>query len=80
MDYFGLVKNLEIIGEAAYKLTHDFIDSHSDTDWKSIIGMRHLMVHGYYQVNPRIVKEIIETEIAQLRKQVEGYLKDMTDN
>ena len=60
MDYFGLVKNLEIIGEAAYKLTHEFVDTHPATDWRSIIGMRHLMVHGYYQINPRIVKEIID--------------------
>ena len=44
MTYFGLVKNLKIIGEAAYMLTHEFTDSHPEIDWRSIIGMRHLMV------------------------------------
>ena len=78
MDYFGLVKNLEIIGEAAYKLTHEFTSSHPATEWRSIIGMRHLMVHGYYQINPRIVKEILESEIHELRSQLVTYLNDPT--
>ena len=80
MDYFGLVKNLEIIGEAAYKLTHEFVDTHPATDWRSIIGMCHLMVHGYYQINPRIVKEIIESEIGKLRKEEEEYLNEISDD
>ena len=75
IEFFGLVKNLEIIGEAAYKLTKDFVQAHSDTDWRSIIKMRHIMVHGYYQVSPRIVKEIIETEISKLKSEVERYMK-----
>lgn len=74
MNYFGLIKNLEIIGEASYMLTHEFKESHKDTDWRSIVAMRHLMVHGYYNINPMIVKEIIESEILNLRTQIHSYL------
>lgn len=49
--YYGVVKNLEIIGEAAYMLTKKFQDQHPLTPWKKIIGMRHFLVHGYYQVD-----------------------------
>lgn len=76
IEFFGVVKNLEIIGEASYKLSKEFIESHPDTEWKSIIKMRHIMVHGYYMVSPRIVKEIIETEIPTLLIQVKGYLNN----
>lgn len=77
MEYFGLVKNLEIIGEAAYMLTTEFKDSHPATDWRSIVAMRHLMVHGYYNISPKIVKEILETEVGILRKQVSSYLTEI---
>lgn len=33
IEFFGLVKNLEIIGEAAYMLTNEFKNSKPDTDW-----------------------------------------------
>ena len=77
MEFFGVVKNLEIIGEASYKLSKDFIASHPQTEWRAIINMRHIMVHGYYHVSARIVKEIIEEEIAKLRNQVSLYLEEL---
>ena len=76
LEYYGVVKNLEIIGEAAYKLTHEFTQSHPATDWRAIIKMRHLMVHGYYKVNPKIVKEIMEEEIIPLYRQIKEYLAE----
>ena len=76
IEFFGLVKNLEIIGEAAYMLTSEFKLSHSETEWNEIVRMRHLLVHGYYHISPEIVKEIAETEIPKLRKQVIAYLSE----
>ncbi|MDE7437357.1 MAG: DUF86 domain-containing protein [Muribaculaceae bacterium] len=77
IEFFGVVKNLEIIGEAAYKLTKEFIADHSLTDWRAIINMRHIMVHGYYQISPKIVKEILEQEIEKLRREVDIYLEEI---
>lgn len=76
IEFFGLVKNLEIIGEAAYMLTPDFKASHSDTKWNDIIRMRHLLVHGYYHISPEIVKEITEEEIPLLKLQITSYLSE----
>lgn len=47
---FAIIKNLEIIGEAAYLLTKDFKAKHEDIEWNDMIGMRHIIVHGYYQI------------------------------
>lgn len=76
IEFFGLVKNLEIIGEAAYMLSPDFISSHPSTLWNDIIRMRHLLVHGYYHISPEIVKEISETELPLLRQQIIEYLSE----
>lgn len=55
MLYFAVVKNMEIVGEASYMLTQEFKDNHSETEWKQIISMRHILVHGYYHVDSRVV-------------------------
>ncbi len=39
MRYYAVVKNIEIIGEAANMLTFEFRDNHPETPWKMIVGM-----------------------------------------
>lgn len=51
---FAIIKNLEIIEEAAYLLTNEFKEKHPEVEWKVIIGMRHVLVHGYYQISDEI--------------------------
>ncbi len=79
IEFFGLVKNLEIIGEAAYMLSHEFVLSHPATAWNEIVRMRHLLVHGYYHISPGIVKEIAETELPILEKQVAFYISEFNN-
>ena len=76
LTYYGLVKNLEIIGEASYRLTKSFRDSYPDTPWDKIIGMRHIFVHDYYNVDDNTIRYIIEDDLEPLRKQIADYLMD----
>ena len=52
MLFFAVVKNIEIVGEAAYKLTEMFKARYPEIPWRHIIAMRHILVHGYYQIEP----------------------------
>lgn len=74
--YYAVVKNIEIIGEAAYMLTNEFKDSHTETPWRIIIGMRHFLVHGYYEVDPDEVWNVIDKDLGPLKEQLEKYLKE----
>ena len=76
MMYYAMVKNLEIIGEAAYMLSKEFTETHTDTPWRYIVKMRHVLVHGYYQVEPSEIWEVIEHDLPLLKKQVSGYLSE----
>lgn len=73
---FAVVKNLEIIGEAAYKLTKEFREKHSEIDWQAIIGMRHVLVHGYYQVEDFIAWGVLQKDLKPLKEQIKAILKD----
>lgn len=75
--YFAIVKNIEIIGEASYMLSLEFKDSHPDTDWQVIIAMRHFLVHGYYQVDPEEVWNVIEQDLQPLKDQILEYIKEL---
>lgn len=76
LEYYGIVKLIEIIGEATYKLTQDFKASHTATPWRQIEKMRHVLVHGYYTVGYEFIKEVIETDIPILRDQIKQYLNE----
>lgn len=74
---YGLSKLIEIIGEAAYKLTKEFKDSHPELPWKSIMGMRHALVHDYYAMSAEKLWATITTDISDIIPILEGYLREM---
>ena len=76
MLYGGIVYHTMIIGEAAYKLSQEFVASHPDTPWIKIADMRHHLVHGYYQVDAHIVLLVIQQNLRPLREQVTRYLSE----
>jgi uncharacterized protein with HEPN domain len=47
----GLVKATEIIGEAAYQLSAEACAEVGEIPWEKIIGMRHRLVHAYFEIN-----------------------------
>lgn len=74
--YFSTMKNVEIVGEAAYMLTKEFKASHPEIPRKQVEGMRHVLVHGYSQVLPRILWATAKESIPEIKKQVERYLAE----
>jgi uncharacterized protein with HEPN domain len=50
-----MVSRLQIIGEACRHLTDAFRARHVDVPWRLIIGMRHHLVHGYFDIDPDVV-------------------------
>ena len=74
--YFGLVKHVEIIGEAVYKLTFQYRAKHDEINWDDIERMRHVLVHGYYKIRPRQLWETISVNIPQLKPIIEKLIKD----
>lgn len=76
MMYYAVVKNIEIIGEAANMLTEEFRKSHSATPWRLIIGMRHYMVHEYFQVDSNVVWEVVTHDLPSLAEQVKSYVDE----
>ena len=76
MMYYAVVKNIEIIGEAANMLTQEFQQLHQETPWKMVKGMRNYIVHEYFQVDDIVVWDVVKNNIPELREQVTRYLSE----
>ena len=74
LRYFAVVKNVEIIGEAAYMLSLPFKEQHPEIPWNSIIRMRHVLVHGYATILPELLWHTALMEVPQLRNVIAALL------
>ena len=74
--YYAVMKNVEIVGEAAYMLSAEFKESHPQTPWKIVQGMRHYLVHGYANIDVHELYNTAINDIPILRQQAEIYLAD----
>lgn len=45
--------NLQVVGEAAYKVSDAFKSAHPEVDWFKIAGLRHRIVHDYRRIDVR---------------------------
>ena len=79
LRFFAVVKNVEIIGEAAYMLSLVFKDSHSEIPWNNIIRMRHILVHGYATILPALLWQTALVDVPLLKKQIEEILSVAKD-
>jgi uncharacterized protein with HEPN domain len=59
-----------IIGEAANKIPEEIQEKFNEIDWRGIIGMRNIIVHGYFKINPDIIWETVQTKIPELKRMI----------
>lgn len=78
MRKHAVTYNVQIIGEAIYRLSLDFKESHPQTPWKMIEKSRHILVHDYYQVEINILWSIITEDLDPLKSQILTYMKEFT--
>jgi uncharacterized protein with HEPN domain len=73
----AVVRNFEIIGEAANRIEPDFRDQNPAIEWKRIRGFRNRIVHDYFGIDYEIVWNIIETYLDELTDSLETIIKDI---
>lgn len=74
LRYYAVVKNVEIIGEAAYMLSLPFKEQHPEIPWNAIIKMRHVLVHGYATILPELLWHTALVEVPELKQEISRLL------
>lgn len=66
----AVVRELEVIGEAAGRISNELKTLHSDLDWRTLKDFRNILAHEYFGIDNEIVWEIATEKLAPLKKRV----------
>jgi len=67
----AVVRQLEIIGEATRNLDDHLLSQEPSIPWRKVVGMRHMLVHDYYQVDVGVVWDTVSSDLVELRAAVQ---------
>lgn len=72
----AVVRNLEVIGEAAKKIPDDVRRRYPVIEWKKIAGLRDILIHEYFGIDVNIIWDIVQTKIPPLDEQINKVLEE----
>jgi uncharacterized protein with HEPN domain len=74
MLLFAVVRAIEILGEAANKVSEDLQSANSSIPWRAMVGMRNRLVHAYFDVDTEMVWKTLQSEIPELLSALQALL------
>jgi uncharacterized protein with HEPN domain len=75
----AVVRNLEILGEAAKKIPDAFRIKHPEIEWKKITGLRDILVHEYFGVDTEIILDVVLNKISPLQSSLQKLVSSTPD-
>lgn len=73
----AIIRQLEIIGEAAKNMPTEFINKHLSVPWKDIAGMRDKLIHHYFGVDMNLTFDVVSSELPKLKKKIIEIINEM---
>jgi len=74
---FASVKQLEIVGEAASRITEETKSNHTEVEWAKIIALRNILVHEYYIIDEKVLWNIITKDLPDLKNEIISLLNKL---
>lgn len=70
----GVIRQLQIVGEATSRISPELRERHADIPWADIVGMRHKIIHDYFGVDLDVVWMAATEEVPELKERIERIL------
>ena len=73
----GVVRNLEIIGEAVKKVPEEMKTRYGDVEWKKIAGIRDILIHAYFIVDIEILWDVVKNKLPTLKSEISHIIDEV---
>lgn len=72
----AVIRNLEVIGEASKYVPDEIRESYPSVPWKSMIGLRNILIHEYFGIDEEIVWEIVSSDLKKIKPVIEEIIRN----
>ncbi len=73
----GVIRNLEIIGEAVKHIPENIKKDYPEIEWRKIAGLRDILIHAYFGIDIEIIWDILKNKIPELKIRIERILSKL---
>jgi uncharacterized protein with HEPN domain len=73
----AVVRNLEIIGEAARQIPSEVRERYPEVPWRRVIGLRNVVVHEYFAVDVEIVWTVVRRSLPELKEALRRMMAEL---
>ncbi|HEX6096793.1 MAG TPA: HepT-like ribonuclease domain-containing protein [Thermoanaerobaculia bacterium] len=70
----ALERCVELVGEAASHVSEPFQLAHPEIPWREIVNQRHRLIHGYNDIDPERIRNVVDTRLPELVAQLRALL------
>jgi uncharacterized protein with HEPN domain len=75
MAHDAVVRQIEIIGEAARNISDEFREKYRQLPWGKMTGIRNKIIHEYFNINYAIVWDTVREDLPSLKKSIKKIIK-----
>ncbi|HKZ02660.1 MAG TPA: DUF86 domain-containing protein [Pyrinomonadaceae bacterium] len=74
--YDAVVRNLEIIGEAAKHIPESVREQLPNIEWRKAAGLRDMLIHAYFGIDNDILWDVVQNKVPQLAEEIRAFLEE----